>query len=126
MKRKTEAILVITVIVILSGYATWSRSRRQIIRTIPEADVLFELKKLRDNGDHAKADQLLERRLRHMPELLDGKRIGLPFPPAPAVKLAGTIEDYLANSTQKTNTEHIIRQVSSEAAPSAPPDKPSI
>jgi hypothetical protein len=106
MKSRTQIILVITVIAVLLGYLTWSRFRRDIIRTIPEADVLLELKMLRDKGDHAKADQLLELRLRYMPELLTGKRIGYPFPPAEGVKLAETIEDYLANPTKQADTEH--------------------
>ena len=113
----------IIVIAIVSAYITWSKGNREIKNTIPEASVLLELKQFRDRGEHTKADELLERRLRYMPKLLTRERSGHPFPPADAVKLAEQIEDYLANSTQTTNTEQNIRQVSSEGAPS---DEPSM
>jgi hypothetical protein len=120
MKMKKEFLWGIIVVVILSTYMTWSKSDRDIKRTIPEAGALFELKQLRDQGEHAKADELLNRRLGYMPKLLTR---GNPFPPAAGVTLAKEIEAYLEQSTQQTNTEQNIRQVSSEGAPS---DEPSM
>lgn len=126
MKKIFNTIWIVVVIAIVTAYITWAKGNREIKNIIPEAGVLLELKQLRDQGEHAKADELLERRLRYVSTLLTGKRSRHPFPPEEAVTLADRIDDYLASSTEKENTEPNIGQVSPEAAPNAAPDEPSM
>lgn len=105
-KNRIQWLIVIVVLIVATGFMTWSKVASERKSLLSHAEALLEIKQLHDAHASSETNALLVQRLEVMSDCLRGKGTRFPFPPRGTLAMADKIDAYLKSTTTGAS-EHV-------------------